>query len=299
MLNLTHVRTFLTVLEQGGLRAAARLLDLSPSTVLEHVRQLEAELAAPLLARGRRPVLPTVQGAAFRPLAQALLATEARARAQLAGAALQLAAASNIGTYMLQAPLAGFRDRDGREVDLWIGANPAVADRLERGAADLALMEWWDDRPGFTAQAWRVEPLVLIVAPGHPWAVRGRIAPAELPTMPLLGGEAGTGTGRLLRERLGDLADGLRTVGGFGSTEAVKRAVRAGRGASLVLAATVADELAAGSLAAVALDGPPLAKKTRLVLPQDLPETAPAARLAAHLLDRTGSTPGETGPAVS
>ena len=80
MLNLTHVRTFLTVLEQGGLRAAARMLELSPSTVLDHVRQLEAELAAPLLARGRRPVLPTVQGAAFRPLAQALLATEAKDR---------------------------------------------------------------------------------------------------------------------------------------------------------------------------------------------------------------------------
>lgn len=284
MLNLTHVRTFLTVLEQGGLRAAARMLELSPSTVLDHVRQLEAELAAPLLARGRRPVLPTVQGAAFRPLAQALLATEARARAQLAGAALQLAAASNIGTYMLQDPLSAFHDQDGREVALWIGANPAVADRLQHGAADLALMEWWDDRPGFTARIWRVEPLVLIVAPGHPWAARGRIAPAELPEMPLLGGEPGTGTGRLLRERFGEFADGLRTIGGFGSTEAVKRAVRAGRGASLVLAATVSDELATGSLAAVALDGPPLAKETRLVLPQDLPETAPAARLAAHLL---------------
>ena len=67
MLNLVHAKTFLAVLNERGFRAAARDLNLSPSTVVEHVRQLEEDLAAPLLVRRRGIVEPTFQGAAFAP----------------------------------------------------------------------------------------------------------------------------------------------------------------------------------------------------------------------------------------
>ena len=62
MLNLVHARTFLAVLSERGFRAAARDLNLSPSTVVEHIRQLEADLAAPLLVRRRGVVELTSQG---------------------------------------------------------------------------------------------------------------------------------------------------------------------------------------------------------------------------------------------
>ena len=53
MLNLTHARTFLTVIAARGIRAAARQLDLAPSTIVDHIRQLEEVLAAPLVLRRR------------------------------------------------------------------------------------------------------------------------------------------------------------------------------------------------------------------------------------------------------
>jgi DNA-binding transcriptional LysR family regulator len=53
MLNLIHVRTYLAVIDEKGVRAAAKALALSPSTVVEHVDQLEADLAAPLVIRSR------------------------------------------------------------------------------------------------------------------------------------------------------------------------------------------------------------------------------------------------------
>jgi hypothetical protein len=61
----------------------------------------------------------------------------------------------------------------------------------------------------------------------HEWARRGEIDPEELTRQPLLGGESGTGTGGALRRTLGPLADGLKVQTGYGSTEGVKRAVRA------------------------------------------------------------------------
>ncbi len=284
MLNLVHARTFLTVLSERGFRAAARDLKLSPSTVIQHIKQLEQDLAAPLLVRRRGVVEPTSQGAAFAPLARALLDTAARSRIIVAQNSLHVAASSNIGTYLLQAVLAAFQAADRLTVDLWIGPNHDVAERLTSGSADVALMEWWSDRPGFCQRIWRKEPLVVIVAPDHPWATRKAIEVSELASQTLLGGEPGTGTNTALRNALGPVADSLTAVGGLGNTEAVKRAVRAGRGVSLVIAAAVTDEVRAGQLIAVPLQGVELAKELKIIAPVGLPETAPAARFVAHVL---------------
>jgi DNA-binding transcriptional LysR family regulator len=284
MLNLIHTKTFLTVLGERGFRAAGRELKLSPSTIVEHINQLEAELAAPLIVRRRGAVEPTSQGAAFVPLARALLDTAERSRILISNAPLRVVASSNIGTYLLQSVLASFQATDPCSVDLWIGANPDVAARLASGNADVALMEWWDDRPGFSAQTWRKEPLVVIVAPDHPWAKRRVIEASELVSQKLLGGESGTGTITLLKAKLGRLSARLTAVGGFGSTEAVKRAVRAGRGVSLVIAGAVADEIKAGQLVALRLKDVELMKEMKVISPLGVPAAGAATRFVAHVL---------------
>jgi len=277
MLNLIHARTFLAVVEAGGVRAAARQLDLAPSTVADHLRQLEEELAAQLMERGRGTEL-TAHGRRLLPVARALVTTAEQARALVHQPWLRVAAASNVGTYLLQQPLAAFQQTAAIEVEMWIGQNTDVAGRLERGEADLAAMEWWVPRRGFAAHIWAREPLVVIVGPSHPWGARRSLGPEELASEPLLGGEPGTGTGRVLRQQLGPIADQLKTVSGFGNTEAVKRAVRAGRGASIVMKAAVADEIESGQLVAIMIDGIELAKEIQLIVPEGLPATAPAMR---------------------
>jgi DNA-binding transcriptional LysR family regulator len=284
MLNLVHARTFLAVLSERGFRAAARDLKLSPSTVVEHIKQLEEDLAAPLIVRRRGIVELTSQGAAFAPLARAMLDTAERSRTMIAQSRLRVASSSNVGTYLLQSMLASFQATDPCSVDLWIGPNPNVAERLANGIADVALMEWWNDRPGFRGYTWRNESLVIIVAPDHPWAWRSAIEASELASQTLLGGEAGTGTITLLRKRLGHLSEGLTAIGGFGSTEAVKRAVRAGRGVSLVIAAAVADEVKAGQLVTLRLKDIDLVKELKIISPIGVPDAAPAARFVAHVL---------------
>lgn len=288
MLSLLHTKTFLTVIGEGGFRAAARELKVSPSTIIEHINQLEADLAALLIVRRRGAIETTPHGAAFLPLARAMLETAERSRMLIANAPLRIATSSNIGTYLLQSQLASFQASDPCPTDLWIGTNAAVAERLATGNADIALMEWWDERPGFSAQTWRKEKLVVIVAPEHPFAKRAEIEAAELTAQTLLGGETGTGTMTLLKAKLGRVSLKLNAVGGFGSTEAVKRAVRAGRGISIVMAATVADEVAAGQLVALPIKGVDLVKELRIMTPLYLPPAAPAARFAARVMDGAG-----------
>lgn len=283
MLNLVHVRTYLTVIDARGVRAAAKVLRLSPSTVVEHIDQLEADLAAPLVFRSRGATCATPQGERFLPYARALVGTALRAKELIGSPIIRLAASSNVGTYLLQQPLVAFRQKTGIEVELWIGSNLAVAERLTRGEADLAAMEWWDSRRGYRATCWAREPLVVIVSPRHRWSKRKSIAIDELCEEVMLGGEAGSGTGTLLRERLGSVADRLRMVPGYGNTEAVKRAVRVGHGASIVLAAAVNDEVASGQLLALDIEGSQICKDIWLVTSDQMPASSPSLSLLAEL----------------
>ena len=191
MLNLTHARTFLTVIATRGVRAAARQLDLAPSTIVDHIRQLEEVLAAPLVVRRRGGAMLTDQGARFLPLARSLVETAGRVRSLVHLPTLRVAASSNVGTYLLQPHLAAFQRSAGIPVEQWIGSNLDVIARLERGEADL--LQWNGGTEG------RVLPRApgrgsrsssssdrIIAGPG----VRS-LSVADLQSEPLLGGKSG------------------------------------------------------------------------------------------------------------
>ncbi|MFD0987941.1 LysR family transcriptional regulator [Methyloligella solikamskensis] len=285
MLNLVHVNAFLAVLQTGSFHAAARRLDVGQPAVSQYVKQLEVSLGFPLIERRRKGCVATRHGEIFVHYARRLIATAESAKAHVQGTRLALGASGNIGVYLLPQALQSIRQTTAGlgDVSLTIATNPDIAEQLTAGALDLAAMEWWDDRPGFTATPWRQERLVVIVPPDHPWATLEALEIGRLKGVPLLGGERGSGTGTLIRSRLGRLADDIVMGDNLGSTEAVKQAVKAGLGISLVLASAVTEDVARASLVALPLDGVELVKELKLVLPSHLPHSSPAARLAATL----------------
>lgn len=108
---------------------------------------------------------------------------------------------------------------------------------------------------------------MVIVPTDHPWAARRRVHARDLAGGPLLAGEPGSGTGRLLRNYLAQA--GLEPCIGMtlGSTEAVKQAVMNGLGISLVLAGTVSDAVHAKRLCALPLARGGLRKTFHAVWP--------------------------------
>ena len=71
---LTGIRAFLRVVDQGSFAAAARSLGVTRSVVNKRVNQLEAELGVALLSRSTRSVRPTDAGQAFYERARAVVA---------------------------------------------------------------------------------------------------------------------------------------------------------------------------------------------------------------------------------
>jgi len=99
----------------------------------------------------------------------------------------------------------------------------------------------------------------------------------------MIGGEPGTGTGRLLRSLFGAAEKELKVSYSMASTEGVKSAVRAGLGISVVLAASVTDEVAAGTLHALPVADCPIVKELQIVMPADSPPTGLATEFAEVL----------------
>jgi DNA-binding transcriptional LysR family regulator len=285
VIDLDQVRTFVAIVEIGSFRDAATRLGIAQPTASQHVRKLEAELGHPLIERTRVRAEPTAYGARFLPFARTLLRVAGRAQAALGHGTLAVGASSNIGIYLLQPILKAFHATQPsiRRVDVRIGTNLDTVKRLEDGEIDICLTEWWDDRRGFEAGIWRRENLVVIVSPEHPWARRKSIDKAALLVEPMIGGEPGTGTARLLRQAFGVDTAMLKMGLQLGSTEAVKQAVRAGLGISITLESAVRDEVGSGVLHALRVRDTRLSKPLFSSFPDSLPPGNLARRFDAFL----------------
>ncbi len=291
MINLLHVRSFVAVIETGSFRDASRALGLAQPTVSQHVRKLEDTLGKALVVRTRNHSVPTEAGQTFIGYARTLLATAARAEASIQAPSITVAACSNVGIYMLPPAVSAFRagGDEATDVGFYIGTNLEVAERLDNRSADVAVMEWWDGRDGYRSRVWRREPMVVIAPPDHPLSALDRVSPSDLFGHALIGGENGTGTGRLLSDVFGADAEKLKVAESLGSTEAVKRAVRAGLGISLVLESAVAEEAANGSLAVIPFADSSMNKEIQVIWPADTAAGSTAQRLVDFLVPDTAA----------
>ena len=274
MLNLIWLKSLITVIEQHSFQAAAIELGLAQPTITQHIQKLEEMLKVSLIQRGRSGCQPTEHALRLLPYAESMLRLQDRALLAIQFPTLKVGASSNIGIYLLQPYLHDFlrhQSLDQDKLDLLIDNNPAVADKLENAEIDIALMEWWSPKAGFESQTWKIEPLVLITPMEHPLAKLPSISKSMLAGLDLIGGESGSGTGRLLKTYLQDFQQMPKVTMQLGSTEAVKQAVRAGLGISLVFSSAVADEVRHGSLCAIPIEDNALRKSIQLVWRQQSP----------------------------
>mgnify|MGYP003584079685 CR=1 FL=1 len=69
-LNYHHLRYFLGVISEGGIKAASEALHISPPTLSSQVRELEAFLGVPLFNREGKKLVPTDSGRVVRRYAE-------------------------------------------------------------------------------------------------------------------------------------------------------------------------------------------------------------------------------------
>ena len=294
-----QLETLVAVVEQRGFKRAADALGLAQASVSDRIAALERAVGGRLLDRLGQSVSPTAVGRRLLDHARALLAQKrticCQLDEQLSGRAgpLVVGASTIPGECILPRVVVRLRaEAPVALVAVKIGDSLTMIERVATGDVEFAVVGTREDAPHLVyTPLWR-DALVLAVPPGHPWAGRTAVTPAELAGEPLVVRESGSGTRAVLERALGcRRVRSLTIAAELGSTAAVREAVRRGLGVSVLSSRALASDVEGGHLAALTIDG--LDTDRRLFAVQDgRREISPlAARFLALCADDAGRRP--------
>ncbi len=263
-MTLEQLRIFVAVAELEHMTRAAQSLNLTQSATSAAIAALETRYAVKLFNRIGRRIELTDAGRLFVLEARAVLARASAAEtvladfADLSKGSLALAASQTVGNYWLPPLIHRYQTQyPGIRLSLAIGNTEQVAAWVIEGSADLGLIEGDIDEPALAVQPVADDELVLVVGAAHPWAKKRTVAPRDLKTIRWVLREHGSGTRAVFESALakfGVAAGDLDVALELPSNEAVRSAVAAGAGATVISKLVVTALLKTRAL--VALDLP-------------------------------------------
>jgi len=256
--NLSSLRTFLTVARFRGISRALGELHLTQPAVSRQIQGLEEYLGTQLFLRKGRFLALTEAGHILEHYSAQVFELLKEAREEidslrgLIRGHLRICAATTIGIYMIPDILGAFKTRHpGIEISLTISNKEEVLRRVQSGTVDLGFAGPPVPFPEYTSHSFMEDDMVLIVSPEHRLAGKKSVLTKSLGEDVFILRERGSGTREIVEE-------GLRRAGMFpshtmelGSTEAIKKVVAANLGVSIVSSRAVTMEVMIGSLHAV------------------------------------------------
>ena len=288
-----QLRVFAEVARQGSVTRAAETLHLTPPAVSMQIREVEQQAGLPLFDRSARRLQLSAAGADFLVYARRLLATlkeadDAMARLRrLDSGALTIGMVSSAKYFLPQLLAAFHATHPGIEVRLMLGGREALAQLMTDNVIDLAVM----GRPpkDFPAevQPFAAHPHVLVTSPQHRFVGAGRVSAAALADQPFIVREPESGTRSALQEFLDEHRLQPAFVMEMASNEAIKQAVMAGLGVSLLSLHTIGLEWQQRLIAVPEVEGLPLMRRWHVVSRAGRP-LSPAAEAMRRFIGERG-----------
>ncbi|HVZ03875.1 LysR substrate-binding domain-containing protein [Hyphomicrobium sp.] len=260
-MTLEQLRIFVAVAEREHVTQAAKDLNLTQSGTSAAVSALETRYAIKLFDRVGRRIMLTQAGRLFLAEAKSVLARAAGAEkvlADLAGlerGSLAIGASQTAGNYWLPSIIHAYQARfSGISVALKIGNTQSVASDVAAGTADLGFIEGDIDDPALSVTPVADDEMVLVVAAGHPLAKGPARGISRLADARWVVREEGSGTRAILETAVAKLGVDRRKLNialELPSNEAIRGAVEAGSGVTIISKLVVASSLKAKTLVAI------------------------------------------------
>lgn len=295
-MTLEQLQLFVKAVEFGSRKRAAEELGLNQAAGSVAINAIESAYRIRLFERDGRGFRLTGIGQKFLSEAQAVLERASHAEQMLrdfAGYArpVTIAASQTISAHWLPARLATFHAaHPSVELNLLIRNSDEVQSALLRGEANIGLVEGPSHHPALVRQKIDNDQLVLVVASNQPPLPTTAGGAADLLAIRWVIREEGSGT-RLALEELASQSglafDDLDIFLVLPSNEAVRGAIEAGAGATLISRHVVASSIAAGRLREIPAPLP--AREFALIRPRDGYATSAERAVIAHLTGETAA----------
>lgn len=311
--DLTDLQLFVHILDCGTMTAAAERSHMTLASASERVRGMEEQLGCPLLTRQARGVQATAAGHALGQHARQVLQQMHSLRAAMADFGAGLA-----GQVRLRANTSAIREHLPLAVSGFLLAHPRIAlelqecrsadvlDGLRQGLCDVGIAAWDEDEPpslaGLDCSAWRPDPLVAVLAAGHPLAKLARLTLADLAHEPWVGLPRDSALQQLLQKQALRLESAKGAAGMRGGAlrmrvqlphpEGLCQLVGRNVGVAVLPAAAVRRHAAHCAIIAVPLDDAWARRQLWLCTARATPLPAPASQLIAHLRQEAAQPAG-------
>jgi DNA-binding transcriptional LysR family regulator len=274
-MDLRALEVFCKIVELRSFSRAAEAVLLTQPTVSGHIKALETELGLRLFDRAGKTVTPTRAGEILYGYARRILALREEAqqavnehRSGLKGH-LVLGGSSIPGAYILPALVAAFkRAHPEVTISLQVSGSRDIVRSVIEGACEVGMVGARFEEGRLHYEPCAQDELVLAVPAAHPWAGRSTVRLTELPGQPFILRERGSGTRKVMEQALADHAldpGRLRVVLEVTGNEAVRQALKAGAGISVISRRAIEDDIRYKAVAALRIRGVRLVRDFFLV----------------------------------
>jgi DNA-binding transcriptional LysR family regulator len=146
-MNFQQLSTFVTVVSEGSMTAAAEKLFLTQPAVSQQIRNLEEEIGSELLVRGVRKVKPTLQGQLLYDYSKRILQLTQQAQVAMQAMStelvgdIRLGTLNSLGLYLLS-PIIGLFLKHNSKLNFKLnyGSTPQLIEDLKKNEIDLAIL---------------------------------------------------------------------------------------------------------------------------------------------------------------
>lgn len=264
-LNFHQLLIFYTVSEKGSFSGAAQALHMTQPAVTMQVQSLEEHFGTKLFYRTTKKIELTEAGRTLLPFAKRSIELIGETEAEMSRftrmleGRLQLGASLTIGEYILPRVLGLFgKEFPHISIVMKVTNTTQILDDILQHHLNFGLVEAPIDHADVHTEAVMSDELKLIMPAGHDLSGPGPVQLQDVLQYPFILREQGSGTRRVMEEEMArrgcDPGD-MKIVMELGSTGAVKSAVEANLGISILSQSSVKHELALGILQAKDIEG--------------------------------------------
>ncbi|MBX2838069.1 MAG: LysR family transcriptional regulator [Gammaproteobacteria bacterium] len=258
-----RLQVFHTVAGVLNFTRAAEILNMTQPAVTHQIRQLEVDFNTRLFDRSNNRISLTQAGEQVLSYADRIIGLYDEMQESVKALTgdhtglVTLGASTTIAEYMLPGLLGGFQKQFPEvQVRLRVANTDAIVALVADNSIDFGVVEGEVNNQQMLVEDFQWDELMVLVPVDHPLASTDQVSPQQLLDYPFIFREDGSGTRSVIAnflESVGLHEDQLVRTFELGSTEAIKGAIQAGMGISILSSATVDKELALGTLVALPL----------------------------------------------
>lgn len=263
--NFHQLHIFYTVAEKGSFSHAAQALHMTQPAVTMQVQSLEEYFGSKLFNRSTKKIELSEAGRTLLPFAKRSIELMKETEISMSKFThmledrLYLGASLTVGEYILPRLLGPFgKEYPNISISMKVINTRQILDEVLNHQLNFGLVEAEIRHPDVHTEAVMNDELMLIVPPDHPLANARTVRMEDALQYPFVLREQGSGTRRVMEEELEragfDPAE-MKIVMELGSTGAVKSAVEAGLGLSILSQSSVKHESALGVLKVKKVEG--------------------------------------------